>query len=208
MTAMLPERADVPLEHTWDLASLYADPAAWEADAARLTAELPALAALQGRLNTAPNLLAWITAYATSAVRAWNLFSYAGMNFDVDTTDQARAGLRDRAIGLSTRFAAATAFAEPEILYLEPTQLGAFLAAEPARAVYRQYLRRRLSHLQEHPRRDLRRQRARQRRSRQRPWVCQRARRDPRRAEHPARRLPQPSSLVPRFRRSSLQERE
>jgi oligoendopeptidase F len=139
MTATLPARADVPRESTWDLADLYADPAAWEADAVQLEADLPTLATFQGRLHTAEALLAWINAYTVSAVRAWSLFSYASMAFDIDTTDQAGAALRDRAIGLYTRFAATTAFSEPELLVLEPEQVAAFLAAEPELAVYRHY---------------------------------------------------------------------
>jgi oligoendopeptidase F len=140
MTATLPARAEVPPEHTWDLASLYADQAAWEADAAHLEADLPKLTTFQGRLATAAALLEWMQSYNESAVRAWSLYSYASMGFDVDTTNQAAAGLRDRAIGLYTRFAAATAFSEPELLSLEPQQLAAFLAEEPELAVYQHYL--------------------------------------------------------------------
>ncbi len=140
MTATLPARTEVPPEHTWDLASIYADLAAWEADAQQLEAALPDLAAFQGQLYTAPALLAWMQAYDANAVRTWRLYSYASMSFDVDTTDQAQAGLRDRAIGLYTRFGAATAFSEPELLALEPQQLEALLVAEPTLATYRHYL--------------------------------------------------------------------
>jgi oligoendopeptidase F len=83
-------------------------------------------------------------------VRAERLFVYAQMSFDVDTSDQAAAALRDRAIGLTTRAAAAAAFAEPELLAIDAGRLDALLAAEPALAVYRHYLdnlRRRAPHV-------------------------------------------------------------
>jgi oligoendopeptidase F len=140
MVATLPARADVPLEHTWDLASLYADQRAWDAEAQQLTALLPTLTAFQGRLRDAATLLDWIATYDDALIRMWRLVSYAMMQFDVDTTDQAAAGLRDQAIGIATRFSAATAFAEPEILALDANQLAEMIQQVPELAIYAQYL--------------------------------------------------------------------
>lgn len=141
MTATLPRRDEVPVEHTWDLASLYADAAAWEAEAQQLEARLPALSGYSGRLaDSAGALLEWMRAADELRVALGRLFAYAQMRFDSDTTNQHSAALRERAIGLLTRASAATAFAEPEILAIPQERLAAMLAEEPALATYRHAL--------------------------------------------------------------------
>lgn len=141
MTATLPRRDEVPAAHTWDLASIYADTTAWEAEAQRVEAALPELAGYNGRLaESAGTLLAWLRASDDLRVALGKLFAYAQMTFDSDTTNQASAALRERAIGLYTRALAATAFAEPEILAIPSEQLEQLVAGEPGLAIYRHYL--------------------------------------------------------------------
>lgn len=140
MTVTLPDRAEVQVEYTWDLASIYPDQAAWEADARAFEAELDAVAGYQGRLGEAPAvLLAWMRLADTLRVMIGRLFAYAHMRFDEDTTNQSSAALRERALCLYARLGAATAFAEPELLALGPERLEALIAAEPALAPYRHY---------------------------------------------------------------------
>lgn len=151
MTSTLSRRADVPAEHTWDLASIYPSVAAWEADVRALEAEQPAMLAFRGRLAESPaTLLAWFELGERVQKRAGSIYTYAQMSFDVDTGDQAAAALRDRAIGVITRVSAAAAFAEPELLAVGQARLDELLAAEPALAVYAHYLdnlRRRAPHV-------------------------------------------------------------
>ncbi|NWF78702.1 MAG: oligoendopeptidase F [Chloroflexi bacterium] len=140
MTVTLPARAEVPIEHTWDLASIYPDQAAWAADVEALEAELAAIVAFRGRLGeSAATLLAWLQLVDRLQVAMGRLYTYAQMCFDVDTTNQVAAGLRERAIGLSARLGAATAFAEPELLALSADRLASLVAAEPALAPYQHY---------------------------------------------------------------------
>ena len=150
MTASLPRRGEVPVEHTWDLASIYPTPAEWEADMQALEADLPTVAAFRGRLGDSPEaLLSWFKLAESVQVRAERLFTYAQMSLDVDTSNQRAAALRDRAISLMARLAAAGAFAEPELLALDEARLAALMAA-PELAVYRHYLdnlRRRAPHV-------------------------------------------------------------
>jgi hypothetical protein len=44
------DRAKIPEKYTWNLADIYADPAAWRAAKAKLEAELPKLRSYQGKL--------------------------------------------------------------------------------------------------------------------------------------------------------------
>jgi oligoendopeptidase F len=151
MTSTLSRRADVPAEHTWDLASIYPSSAAWEADVRALEAEQPAIVAFRGRLAESPaTLLAWFQLGERVQSLAGRIYNYAQMSFDVDTGNQAAAALRDRAIGVITRVSAAAAFAEPELLAAGEARVAELLAAEPALAVYAHYLdnlRRRAPHV-------------------------------------------------------------
>jgi oligoendopeptidase F len=151
MATTLLRRDDVPVEHTWDLESVFPSPEAWEAEARAFEAELPAASAFSGKLaESSAMLLAWFEHASQLRVRAERLITYAHMMFDVDTSDQAAAALRDRAIGLLARAGAAGAFAEPELLALAPERLDALMAGEPALAAYGHYLdnlRRRAAHV-------------------------------------------------------------
>ena len=151
MIATLLPRAEVPAEHTWDLASIYPTVADWEADMRALEGEQPAIVGFQGRLSESPaTLLAWLQLDERLLRSVGMLFSYAQMRFDEDTANQAAAALRDRAIGAITRVSAAAAFAEPELLAIPPARLDALLAAAPALALYTHYLhnlRRRAPHV-------------------------------------------------------------
>ncbi len=48
------KRQDVEGEHTWDLASVFETPEAWEAERQAVTAALPTLADFSGKLSEAP----------------------------------------------------------------------------------------------------------------------------------------------------------
>ncbi len=140
MSVTLARRAEVPAAHTWDQASVYPSLAAWEADARALEAALPELAGYSGRLaESSATLLALLTRAQEQRVTAGRLYTYASMAFDVDTTDQAAAGLRDRAISLYTHLSAALAFVEPELLAIEPARLEALIAADAGLGVYSHY---------------------------------------------------------------------
>ncbi len=140
MPKTLPRREDVPLEHTWDLESMYPSPAAWEEAFKNLEDALPQLASLQGRLGESPaSLKAYFALFEQLGPEMYKLYNYANRRFDVDTTNQANAAYVSRAQGLAARFTAAIAFAEPELLALAPETIDQFMAEEPALKRYRHY---------------------------------------------------------------------
>jgi oligoendopeptidase F len=141
MPTTLPKRSEVPRERTWDVESIYPTVADWERAFAALDAELPDLARFEGRLAESPaTLLEWFQTWSRLGAEVNRAFVYARLRFDVDTTDQGCAALNGRAQGLFARFAAATAFAEPELLAADPAALERFMEADPELAVYRHYL--------------------------------------------------------------------
>jgi oligoendopeptidase F len=141
MTKAVPQRSEIPVEYTWDTASVYESDAAWEAEMARVAAQLPDLARFQGHLGEGPAILVeWLETADQLANAVSRLYFYASMFHNVDTADQTAAANHDRALGLYTRAIAATAFAEPELLALGFDTLRSWMQQEPRLAVYGHYL--------------------------------------------------------------------
>ena len=151
MTPNVAPRAEIPAQHTWDTASVYASHADWEAELARVAAQLPELAAFQGQLGSNPDRLAeWLDTAERLMNTVSRLYFYASMFHNVDTNDQAALANHDRAISIYTRTIAATAFAEPELLAIGFDTLRRWVAAAPRLALFAHYfdqLERRQAHV-------------------------------------------------------------
>jgi oligoendopeptidase F len=150
-TQAIPARSAVPLEHTWDTESIFASPAAWDAEFDALTSDLPALAPFRGRLSEgAPTLADWFAASEAVQIRLGKLYTYASMNQAVDANDQSASARVDRVRGLMARASAAMAFAEPELLAIGIDRLRGWVRDEPRLAIYGHYfdrLARRAAHV-------------------------------------------------------------
>ena len=61
MSQQIPPRSEVPIEHTWDAASVFPNDAAWETEYTRVVAAIDGLDEYRGRLGDSPALLAeWL----------------------------------------------------------------------------------------------------------------------------------------------------
>ncbi|HUZ78041.1 MAG TPA: oligoendopeptidase F [Chloroflexota bacterium] len=137
LPASLPQRGDISRQYTWDLESIYATPAAWEADFAALEGRLAELSGYAGRLGaSAKDLLGGLTLRDELKVLLDKLFSYAHMRHDEDTTNAAAQAANDRANSLYARFDATAAFMTPEIVALDEATVRAFEAQAPGLALY------------------------------------------------------------------------
>lgn len=140
MTNPVPPRSAVPLADTWDTASVFASPADWEAELQAVRGALEHLGRFRGHLADGPDTLAeWLGTSIDLTLRARKVYLYASMHRDVDTADQQAAGMFDRAVGLMSQAAAATAFGEPELLTIAPEQLDAWVQGYPDLAPYAHY---------------------------------------------------------------------
>ncbi len=129
---VLPARADVPVEHTWNTASVYATPAEFEAEVDALLARLPAITALEGRLGESPAALAEVLDEVITfrhAVQRANM--YAGIESSVDTTNQEAVARQRRARALGGQARGATAFLDPGLMAIGFDTLRDWVAAEP-----------------------------------------------------------------------------
>jgi len=125
----------------WNLSEIYADMAAWDADAKRLDADLPALTACRGHLgDDAATLRRCLDAQTAISRRLYRLYSYAQMHLDEDTGNAQSLELAQRVRLTRSRIDEASAFVQPEILALGRAKVDAFLAAEPGLSVYRHEL--------------------------------------------------------------------
>ena len=121
----------------WDLASLYASDAAWEAARQAALARMPELKALQGTLGTSPAALAHALDTISEVTKAQRrLHAYASQKADADTQvaeNQSRNQLSD---ALASELAQATSFVPAEVSAIGAAKIDAAIAAEPKLAAH------------------------------------------------------------------------
>ena len=132
-------RASVPAVYRWNLTPLFASDDACEQARRALLAELPALAAFQGRLADPAQLAACLDRYFRLHRQANFLTLYANLRQSTAQTDDALAALSRRALGAMDELMRAAAFIRREVPALPPAALAA-AAAHPELAPYRAYL--------------------------------------------------------------------
>jgi len=133
--APTPDAANPPA--VWNLTSLYADDAAFDATREKTLAEMPGVKALQGTLgNSAASLLAALTKIYDVQLQVSRLNAYAMFKADADTQVAANQALRQRAEAVETQFGQATAWEAPEVVAVGQAKIDAFIAQEPRLAPY------------------------------------------------------------------------
>lgn len=128
----LPSRSEVPLEQTWDLASVFPTPDDWGAACNQLIALLPDLASYQGHLADSPHkLLDFIQSYQQAGILMGKINVYASNAYSVDTLDQAAAARNGQGRSLMARFSATTAFFDPELMQIGFPRLREWIQENP-----------------------------------------------------------------------------
>ncbi len=126
----------------WNLSSLYADDAAWDAARQKLIALLPDLRALQGTLGrSAVSLLKAMDAISTAQREQARQSVYASLKSDENTKVTAHQSRRQLSESSENQLGQATAFVATEISALGRDALEAFIAAEPGLAKHAYNLR-------------------------------------------------------------------
>lgn len=137
VTATLPVRSEVPARYRWNVESVFATDAAWQAAYADVLVRLPELERFRGRLGDGPEVLADFLA-ASEAVQldAGRIMVYATLRSSVDSGDDEAGALADRARSLNARLQAALAFAEPELLAIGVDRLRSWAGSSDRLGVY------------------------------------------------------------------------
>ena len=137
----LPLRSEVSEEQTWDLASIYPTPEAWEQAGLEISKQLPILSGYQGRLGESPQvLLEYINLFQEVATQVGMYMVYANNAYAVGTNDQAAAGRAGQSRSLMAHFGASTAFANPELMSIGFDKLRTWLKELPDLAFMAHYL--------------------------------------------------------------------
>ena len=135
------DRNKIPDHYNWDLTALYPNDQAWRGEKEKLVAELPRLQSFQGKLGSSAQVLADALDSKNHLERELKRLSvYAGLISDQDTRVSAYQGMQQEVIQLFSKFAAESAYMEPEILKMDQTTVDRFLTQESRLHVYRHYL--------------------------------------------------------------------
>lgn len=112
----VPRREDIPEEYRWNLADIYPDTPAWEADYTRCQKLIADLQQQQGTIEKSGEALARVLQARYDAY--WlkdKLEVYANQLSDQDTSNNDALALKSRATSLGVAFQQATAWINPEI---------------------------------------------------------------------------------------------
>ena len=134
----VPERSQIPQEHTWDTTHMFASDEVWQAEYDKTLHLLPQLEAYKGRLGQdAATLLAFTELYTEVNTALSQLYNYAQRKYDQDTRVPEYQAMSSKAFSLLSQASSATAFSTPELLGISDETLEGFYAQEPRLEVYR-----------------------------------------------------------------------
>ena len=131
-------RADIPVEYTWNLADIYPDWQAWEADRGQLELKIDEYAALKGTLGQGPEQL--LTAFRQSDALgklAHTVYYFPSLKYDEDQRDNDINARRQTIEALFARWQQVTSWFSPELLTIPLATVRGWMEANPDLALYR-----------------------------------------------------------------------
>ena len=134
-------RNEIDPKYKWDLASMYADSAAWEADLAAVKALAEEMTGYAGRLGESGAVLLESLSKKDGMNRLLEkVFVYARMKRDEDNANEEAQAMTDKVMAAAAALGAKLAFFTPELIGLGEETIRFFLEEEPGLGVYRFYL--------------------------------------------------------------------
>ena len=132
------DRKDIPAKYKWDLSVIYADDAAFNADyakAEKLIKEFPKHE--KTMTKSAEGLYNVLKAECDIEAIIEKLWSYASLNFSVDSTNNAFQALNGRVRALAVQAGAASWFVSPRLLALDNDVVEGWFREYPALEPFR-----------------------------------------------------------------------
>jgi len=131
-------RADIPVEYTWNLADIYPNWETWEADRAQLEAKIEEYAALKGTLAQSPaQLLAAFRLGDALGQLAYTVYFYPSLKYDEDQRNNEINARRQSVEALFARWQQAQSWFNPELLAIPLETVRGWMEGDAALAVYR-----------------------------------------------------------------------
>lgn len=129
---MSDNRSHIDEKYTWDLSTVYATDAAWEAEMEALTADIEDAKKYAGHLVESSKTLLEITeAELALSRRLEKAYVYASMKNDQDTTVAKYQEFQAKATALYAKYSEVFSFYEPEFMTLSKEDFAAFVTKTP-----------------------------------------------------------------------------
>ena len=136
----IPERSQVPVEDTWNLADIYPSDEAWQQDLEATRALAQKLPGYAGRLGeSAHTLYEYVELEQRVGEHLTELANYAQRKGDQDTRVAENQALVGKVMSLYVEISSAVSFETPELLKIPQETLEQFYRDEPKLELYRRY---------------------------------------------------------------------
>ena len=136
----IPERSQIPVEETWNLADIYPSDEAWREDFDATRALARKLPGYAGRLGeSAKTLYEFVELEQKVGEHLNNLGNYAFRKGDQDTRVAENQAMVGKISSLFVEVGSALSFETPELLKIAPEKLERFYQEEPGLETYRRY---------------------------------------------------------------------
>lgn len=123
-----PSRAEVRSQDTWDLSPLYASPAAWAVDFARLQTEYPRIAEYRGKIGaSAAALREAMECDKEISQLVEKLYHYASLRAAEDASDSENLAREAQLQNLLTKIGEASSFFVPEVQAIDDSVWAGYL---------------------------------------------------------------------------------
>ena len=138
MAACVTHAQAAETQDNWKLEDIYRDAAAWNADGAKLEAQMKDFEKCAGKLGASVARFKQCTdMQADMDKRMARMYTYASERFSEDTGAPANMELQQRAQLLNSKLNEAEAFVNPELLKIGRKRIDAFLSQDKSLAMYR-----------------------------------------------------------------------
>lgn len=141
MASELLKREEVRVEDTWNLADMYADREAWEADLQKAEGIISELEVFEEKCTeSAGNLLAVLDKEAEVSQILQLAYNYAQRLFDQDQKNAVHQAMTAKIVALYAKCAEKTAFIDPEILDTSDEVMEGYFLELPKLEFYRKHI--------------------------------------------------------------------
>lgn len=140
-TKSLPKRNDIPDEQKWKLEDIFSTDEEWEKEFKQLNTDIPQIEKYEGQLGeSAQNLYGVLKMQDDLSMRLGQLFTYAHMRNDEDTTNSFYQAINQKAENVLTIASSSMSFIVPEILSIDESTLKQYVDEKEELQVYRHTL--------------------------------------------------------------------
>ncbi len=135
------KRSDIPEERTWKLENIFATDEEWEQAFKQLQTDIPEIKQFEGKIGeSAESLYELLKMQDALSERLGQLFTYAHMRYDQDTTNSFYQAMNTKAENILTLTSSSMSFIVPEILEIDENVLKQFQEENEGLQLYKKVL--------------------------------------------------------------------